>query len=229
LRFRQESGGASLQFEEEYFSDRGYTQREHLVKRHVFEVIKWAAKISDSDLFSGRGKKALDVGCACGYASEVLEALGYETYGVDVSRWGIMQAKTNSEGHFLVCDAQAKLPFKDVTFDLITCYDVLEHLRLPEKTIQSMLDVCDGVMVCTTPNKTVEKPVRKIMRDFDETHINVKSASEWKNCISKNLEYKLLKIGTFLDLTAKPTNNRLFFKSLNLPNWGLTVRILVRK
>ena len=218
-----------MQYEEDYFSGRGYTHREQLVKRHVFEVIKWAAKVSNSNLFNGQGKKALDVGCACGYASEVLAALGYETYGVDLSRWGVKQAKTNSEGHFLVCDAQTKLPFKDATFDLIICCDVLEHLQMPEKTIQDMLNICDGVMVCTTPNKAVEKPVRKFMRDFDETHINVKFPSEWENCIKEKLDYKLLKVETFLDLTAKPVNNRLFFKSLNVPSFGLTVRILVRK
>lgn len=218
-----------MQFEEEYFSGRGYTLKEQLVKRHVFEVIKWAAKVSNSNLVNGRGKKALDVGCACGYAPKVLETLGYETYGIDVSRWGVKQAKVNSEGQFLVCDAQAKLPFKDATFDLVTCCDVLEHLQLPEKTIQGMLDVCGGVIVCTTPNKAVEKPVRKFMRDLDETHINVKLPSEWENCIRENLDYKMLKVETFLDLTAKPANSRLFFKSLNVPNFGLTVRILVRK
>jgi len=218
-----------LQFEQEYFSSRRYTRREKLVKRHVLEVVRWASKVSNSNLFSGQGKRALDVGCAYGYASHVLETLGYETYGIDVSRWGVRQAKTNSNGHFLVCDAQTKLPFKDMTFDLIICCDVLEHLQFPEKVIRDMLEICDGTLVCTTPNKAVEKPVRKIMRDFDETHINVKFPSEWENCIRKKPDYKLLKIETFYDLTAKLANSRLFFKSFNVPNFGLTVRILVRK
>jgi len=222
-------GGSNLQYEEDYFNNRRYTHKEQLVKRHVLEVIKWASKVSNSNLFNGQGKKALDVGCACGYASKVLETLGYETYGLDLSRWGVRHAKTNSNGHFLVCDAQTQLPFKDMTFDLVTCCDVIEHLQFPEKTIQDMLAICDGVMVCTTPNKAVEKPVRKIMRDYDETHINVKFPSEWEAYIKKKPNYKLLKIATFYDLTAKLANSKLFFKSFNVPNFGLTVRILVRK
>lgn len=218
-----------MQFEKGYFSGRGYTLKEKLVKRHVLEVIKWASKVSNSSLFNGQGKKALDVGCAYGYSSQVLEMLGYETCGVDLSMWGVKQAKTNSNGHFLVCDAQTKLPFKAASFDLITCFDVLEHLQFPEKAIQNMLEICDDVMVCTTPNKAVEKPVRKIMRDFDETHTNVKFPFEWENCIKETLGYKFLKVETFYDLTAKIANRMIFFKSFKIPNFGLTVRILVRK
>ncbi len=219
----------SLQFEKEYFNGRKYALKETLVKRHVLEVVKWASKVSNSNLFNGQGKKALDAGCAYGYVSKVLESLGYETYGVDLSKWGVRQAKTNSDGHFLVCDAQTKLPFKAVTFDLIICCDILEHLQFPEKLIQNMLEICDDVVVCTVPNKAVEKPLRKIMRDFDETHINVKLPVEWENCIKEKLNYQLLKIETFYDLTVKIANRLLFFKSFKVPKFGLTVRILVRK
>jgi 2-polyprenyl-3-methyl-5-hydroxy-6-metoxy-1,4-benzoquinol methylase len=218
-----------LQFEQAYFSNRKYTLKEKLVKRHVLEVVKWASEVSNSDLFSGHGKKALDVGCAAGYGSEVLETLGYETYGIDLSKWGVRQAKTSSDGYFLVCDAQTKLPFRNMPFDLVLCFDILEHLRFPEKAIQNMLDACSGVMVCTTPNKAVEKPLRKIMRDFDETHINVKFPSEWENCIRENGNFTLLKVKTFYDLAVKLTNSRLLFKSFGIPRFGLTVRILVRK
>jgi hypothetical protein len=92
-----------------------------------------------------------------------------------------------------------------------------------------MLEACQGTLVCTTPNKVVEKPVRKITRDFDETHINVKSPSEWEKIIQGKTDYNLLKVETFLDLAARLTNSRVFFKSLKLPEFGLTVRILVKK
>ncbi|UCF44896.1 MAG: class I SAM-dependent methyltransferase [Candidatus Bathyarchaeota archaeon] len=218
-----------MQFEKDYFSDRRYKLKEKLVKRHVLEVVKWASKVSNSSLFNGQGKKALDVGCAYGYASKILETLGYETYGVDLSKWGVKRAKMNSDGYFLVCDAQTNFPFRAMTFDLITCFEVLEHLQFPEKAIQNMLEICEGAVICTTPNKAVEKPVRKIMRDFDETHINVKFSSEWEKCIKDTLDYKLLKIETFYDFTAKIADRLLFFKSFKVPNFGLTVRILVRK
>ena len=217
-----------MQFEEDYFAGRGYVLREEQVKRHVLEVLKWASKASGGDLFSGGGRRALDVGCAFGYASKVLETLGYETCSVDVSKWGVGQAKENVGGDVLVCDTQAVLPFKAASFDLVICFDVLEHLQFPERAIQVMLDACSGTLVCTTPNRAVEKPVRKIIGDFDETHINVRSASEWKRSIDK-MGLALVKVETFFDVTAKLANKRVVFRSFRMPNFGLTVRILVRK
>jgi len=222
-------GEPNLQFEKDYFSGRGYKGKEKLVKRNVLEVVKWASRVAVSDFSYGRGKLALDVGCAYGYTSDVLASFGYETCGVDVSRWGVSQAKTKSRGDFLVCDAQTSLPFKAGSFDLVTCFDVLEHLQFPEKAIRSMLESCSDALICTTPNRSVEKPVRRIMRDFDETHISVKSPSEWENCIKDITSPRLVKVETFFDVTAKLANTSVLFKSVKLPRLGLTVRILVRK
>ena len=218
-----------MQFEKDFFDSRRYNLKEKLVKRHVLEVVKWASKVTDDNLMSGQGKKALDVGCAFGYSSKVLETLGYETCAIDLSKWGAKQAKSYNNGDFLVCDAQTILPFKAMSFDLIICFDVLQHLQSPQRAILNMLEACHGTLVCTTPNRAVEKPVRKITRDFDETHINVKSPSEWKKAIEGKTDYKLLKAETYLDLTARLAKKRVFFKSLKLPEFGLTVRILVKK
>ena len=229
---RHKSRGESepnLQFEKDYFSGRGYKNKEKIVKLNVLEVVKWASRVVGADFSRGRGKRALDVGCAYGYASDVLGSFGYETCGIDVSKWGVNQAKSNSLGDFIVCDAQTSLPFKAGSFDLVTCFDVLEHLQLPERTIRNMFESCSDALICTTPNRTVEKPVRRIMRDFDETHISVKSPSEWENCIKDMTNPKLVKVEAFFDVTAKLANTRVLFKSVKVPNLGLTVRILVRK
>ena len=217
-----------MDFEKDYFSNRKYSLKEQLVKRHVLEVIRWASKVTHEDLLNGQGKKALDVGCAYGYTSKVLAELGYETFGVDISTWGTNQAKKLSNAQFLVCDAQTTIPFKSGMFDLVTCFDVLEHLPHPEKALESMFGVCKGVIVCTTPNKKVEKPIRKLTRDYDETHINVKSPLQWQKCITGNLDCTALKIEAFYDLAVK-FGGKLFFKSFNIPNYGLTVRIVVKK
>lgn len=222
-------GEPSLQFETDYFRDRGYKGKEKLVKRNVLEVVKWASRVSGIDFSRGAGKKALDVGCAYGYSTEVLAGLGYEICGVDVSKWVVRQAKANSGGIFVVCDAQASLPFKAESFDLVTCFDVLEHLPFPEKAIRNMLESCSGALICTTPNRNVERPVRKIMRDFDETHVSAKSPSEWEKSIREVTSHELVKVEAFFDVTAKLANTSVLFKSVKLPRLGLTVRILVRK
>ena len=169
----------------------------------------------------------MDVGCACGYTTQVLESLGYEVVGVDISAWGTKQAKTHCNGDFLVCDAQTPLPVSG-GFDLVTCFDVLEHLPEPEKALAGMFEVCRGVLVCTTPNKNVEKFVRTLTGDYDETHINVKSPEEWRRLFKGTLDVGSLEVGVFYDLPLRLGGN-LFFKSFNIPNYGLTVRLAARR
>jgi len=217
-----------MAYEQDYFKTRKYPLKQQLVERHVLEVLRWATKALGENLLKGVGKRALDVGCAYGYPSHVLSGLGYETCSTDISTWGIKQAKRQSGGEFLVCDAQTPLPFRAGTFDLVTCFDVLEHLPYPEKALLGMFDVCKGGLVFTTPNKTVEKPVRKLMRDYDETHISGKSPSDWRECVSGCLAFKDLEVAAFHDFAVR-FGGKFYFKSFKIPTYGLTVRIVVRK
>jgi 2-polyprenyl-3-methyl-5-hydroxy-6-metoxy-1,4-benzoquinol methylase len=217
-----------LAFEQDYFSGRKYSLKEKLVKRHVLEVLQWASKVMNEDLSVGKGRKALDVGCAYGYTSRVLADLGYETLGVDISTYGTKQAKNFSGSQFLVCDAQTNMPFKAGTFDLVTCFDVLEHLPSPEKALASMFNACKSVIICTTPNKKIEKPVRKLIRDYDETHISSKSQLQWQKYITDNLSCKVVNVESFYDLVVR-IGSKLFFKSFSIPTYGLTVRIIIGK
>ena len=198
-----------------------------IVQRHVIEVLRWASKKSGMDLLYGKGKRALDVGCAFGYTSTALKNLGYTTYGLDISRWGIRRAKTQSNGEFMVCNAQGTIPFVANSFDLVTCFDVLEHLICPEEALSSMLEVAKNIIVCTTPNKKVEKPIRKLTGDYDKTHISAKSITEWRKYLTK---YKVYTIGVeaFYDCSVS-FRNKLFFKSFNIPTYGLTIRLVIKK
>ena len=217
-----------LTYDQDYFSNRNYSGKEQLVKRHVLTVLQWASKATHTDLLDGQGKRALDVGCAYGYVSEVLAGLGYETLGTDISAWGTKKARKLTAGEFLICDAQTTLPFKAGAFDLVTCFDVLEHLPYPEKALASMLEPCKGVLVCTTPNRKVEKPVRKLMRDYDETHISVKTPLQWQGLFEGNLAPSGFWVEAFYDLAVR-LGGKLFFKSFRIPTYGLTVRIAVKK
>jgi SAM-dependent methyltransferase len=217
-----------LQFGEEYFRNLKYSQKKRVIKRHILETLKWGSKASNSNLLNGQGKTALDVGCAYGYAVDVLEKLGYDAYGVDVSKYSVKKAKEFFSAGFLVCDVQKGIPFKKDFFDLVTCFGVIEHLTYPLLAIKNMFTSCKGIIICTTPNRIVEKPVKKIIGDFDETHINVKTQNEWKRHI-KNLNYSSFKVEPFLDASLRVKDKLLFFKSFKIPYFGLDLRILIKK
>lgn len=216
-----------MSFEEDYFKERKYSAKEELVNRHVMEVMKLASKTARTDLLRGEGKKALDVGCAIGYTFRVLSNLGYETFGFDISSWGTRQAKNNKSSQFLVCDAQTSLPFALGSFDIVTCFDVLEHLSYPEKALSSMLEVSSDAVVCTTPNRKVEKPIRSLPKDYDETHVNAKSLGSWKKILAE-VAGDGFALEAYYDAAFRFWG-KLFFKSIRIPTYGLTVRIVIKK
>ena len=165
-----------MNFEKEYFENRKYSSRECVVKRHFVEVLNWASKCSSVDFFNGKRKTALAVGCGYGYEVELLTSFGYDAYGIDISKFGIRKAKRRlSAPDFVVCDVQRGVPFRDESFDLLTCFGVLEHIGYPMRALKNMSAVCKDAIICTSPNRLVEKPVKQLTRDVDETHINVKS------------------------------------------------------
>ena len=219
-----------MQFEKDYFEDLEYSQREHLVKRHILDVLRWGTKESNLDLLNGKDKRALDVGCAYGYAVEVLSSLGYDVCGVDLSKYGTQKARNRmGTANLAVTDVQKGLPFRKGVFDLATCFDVLEHLRDPIRAIKNIYFCCRSVMIYTTPNRMVEKPFRRLMRDLDATHINVRSPSEWESSFHDNLQCSLVQVDSFIDVNLRVRDRLLFFKSLSLPYFGLDVRIVVRR
>jgi len=219
-----------LNFEKKYFKDFKYSLREHLIKRHFVEVLRWGSNVSNFDLLNGRGKTAVDVGCAYGYAVDILKSLDYDAYGVDISRYGIKQAKKSiNEVDFAACDVQKGLPFKPRVFDLVTCFEVLEHLVKPLEVIKAISEYCRNIIICTTPNKIVEKPIKKIFRDVDKTHVNVRTPHEWEKSIYQNLQCEVVKVETFFDVNLRAKDKLLFFKSFKVPYFGLDTRILIKK
>jgi SAM-dependent methyltransferase len=89
--------------------------------------------------------KALDIGCRDGYWSEKLKAKGYEVKSLDV------------EPHYpeaLAHDIETGLPYKDNSFDVLWCTEVIEHLYRPEELFKEVERVLKsgGRAVFTTPN-----------------------------------------------------------------------------
>ena len=71
---------------------------------------------------------SLDVGCARGFVASEQRKLGINAYGSDFSTYAISTADVDVRPFLFVSDCSA-LPLKRDFFDLVTCYETLEHLE----------------------------------------------------------------------------------------------------
>jgi glycosyltransferase involved in cell wall biosynthesis len=78
----------------------------------------------------------LDIGCDGGlFTSKITGKIGGPAVGIDIDRSHLAHAWETYSLTVLQADAHS-LPFKDNTFDLVTCLEVLEHVPQPAKVIQ---------------------------------------------------------------------------------------------
>lgn len=102
-----------------------------------------------------KGQKVLEVGCAFGDLLSLLDDLGCETFGVDMSKYALDQAKTITKAKLSLHDINKGLEiYKDSSFDVVIAFDVIEHLESPFKFLKE----CNRILkkgcflIITTPN-----------------------------------------------------------------------------
>lgn len=117
------------------------------IKNNIFQWIWHTHKINIAKklLKELNFKNCLDVGCASGYmVSEIAKAyLDRKYFGIDVYDKAIEYAKSMyPDIKFLVASAD-KLPFPSSSFDLIICYETIEHVENPRATLKELRRVLD--------------------------------------------------------------------------------------
>lgn len=102
-------------------------------------------------LNSTKRNKILDVGCGLGETSRKLTIFGQVT-GIDSSPEAIKISKRNGLKEAVLMNID-NLSFPKNSFDVITAFDVLEHLEDDQKAIHNIFQVLKnkGVFLLTTP------------------------------------------------------------------------------
>ncbi|MHB8468724.1 MAG: class I SAM-dependent methyltransferase [Gaiellaceae bacterium] len=107
------------------------------------------------------GRRVLDVGCGEGYGASLLATRACEVVAVDYSQAAIEHARgcyiaDNLE--FRLAEAE-RLPPELGAFDVITCFEVIEHLRDPDAALATFAELLGdgGLLLVSTPNRLVER------------------------------------------------------------------------
>jgi len=127
----------------------------------------------------GEGHRVLDVGCGAGYFLMLIwdkyQSHGFrpKLAGTDISMNQIsyMTQRMEKEG---ILDAVAThgngeyLPYADNSFDLITCSEVIEHVRNPGRALAEMRRVLKptGTLLLSTPSMRAQKTWSTLLAPF---------------------------------------------------------------
>jgi len=125
-------------------------------KADHMERYRFASKIA-------QGKSILDLACGAGYATPLFIGVGISSYdGVDINETQLASA---SDTYALsdrinyhvgdICTFDS-----DKTFDIITCYGIIEHVENYESAIKNFYSLLNpgGALLISSPNRQVTSP-----------------------------------------------------------------------
>jgi len=117
----------------------------------------WAEHVARYALAArfAHGRRVLDLGCGAGYGTADLARVASSAVGVDLAPEAIEYAVRHfAPVRFLQCSATT-VPFPPASFDLVTAFEVIEHLRDWRTLLAEAYRVLDpsGLLIVSTPNK----------------------------------------------------------------------------
>lgn len=158
------------------------------------------------------GLRVLDIGCNHGYGTIALSESAAHVVGVDVSARAIEMASAERSAPnvtYQLVDGM-RLPFADAEFDMVTAFQVIEHVVDDKGFIQEISRVLrsPGTAIFTTPNSSIR--LDPGMRPWNKFHVREYTAQELQTQLAE--EFSSVSV---LGLTAPEPIYRLEYQRVN--------------
>ena len=100
-----------------------------------------------------RSGKLLDIGCSTGLFMSAFKKLGFEVYGIEPSQVAIDSMPSSIKKN-VINGVLEKDKYKNSYFDLVTAWEVIEHLENPGEFLQNVKVLLkkDGILALSCPN-----------------------------------------------------------------------------
>ncbi len=141
-----------------------------------------------------KNKKVLDIACGEGYGCNLISKLAAEVTGIDIDETTINNASKNyfDKKIRFIKGSILDIPAANGYFDLITCFETLEHIIDHDTAISELKRVLSpsGLLMISTPEKKNYSDKTGYDNPF---HKNELYGSEFKTLLEKNFkEVKLI-------------------------------------
>lgn len=95
----------------------------------------------------------LDLGCSSGAFLQTLHGKGWDLHGIEMSAESAKEAELNSRAKVFIGDI-LDAQFPSASFDVITCFDVFEHLYEPRRVMERVSEWLKpgGIFYILVPN-----------------------------------------------------------------------------
>ena len=102
-------------------------------------------------------KRVLDAGCGEGFSLNklMINKVGEQLEGIEYSKEAINIGKKLFPKANIKQRSIYDLPYKDGSFDLIVCTEVLEHLEDPQKALLEIVRVSKKYAILSVPNEPI--------------------------------------------------------------------------
>lgn len=122
------------------------------------------------------GARTLDVGCGYGAFTAVARDHGLDAYGIDFNAKSIEVGRDafGLDEHLQVGSVDhVKHIFPYDTFDLITMFEVIEHVERPRELVNTVFSLLSpgGMLVLSCPNEDRWMPCGRIFVDYPPHHL----------------------------------------------------------
>lgn len=144
--------------------------------------------------------RLLDVGCGLGYFIKKIATFPHwQIFGYEISQPAVEFAKNKLELENIFCGRVEESNFSKKYFDIITLWDVIEHIKDPAPLLSYLFSILKegGILFIHTPNVKIQIPkakVKKFLKGMDpnehyleaKDHLNIYSMATIKKILYDN-------------------------------------------
>lgn len=154
------------------------------VCEHRYRYLKVASLTGESD-------SILDIGCGFGYGMSILNEKKNKGFviGIDIDKSAVLTCKSNFPSSTVFIAPADALPFQNNAFDIVTCFDVIEHLKHHKVMLDEIYRVLkpQGILYISTPNKIVWNLARRLnIQPGNPFHLHEYTLNEFKDVLKKS-------------------------------------------